>query len=121
LLSKNAVVKQQYDCLKRTKKRSLQPLLLEGVILLSIGKVSTKDALVTAMLHMVARFFNRAKRSFHMDKITEQLFLDIKQTMAELRDPSEGLSFRTITRLELLERQISILRGRIVMLQEDEE
>jgi hypothetical protein len=56
-----------------------------------------------------------------MDKITEQLFLDIKQTMAELRDPSEGLSFRTITRLELLEKQISILRGRIVMIQTDEE
>jgi len=54
-----------------------------------------------------------------MDKITEQLFTDIKQTIEQLKAVPSGVSLKTLMHIEQLEKQLSILRGRLLMMSED--
>lgn len=54
-----------------------------------------------------------------MDKITEQLFADIKQTIEQLKVVPSGVSLKTLMHIEQLEKQLSVLRGRLLMMSED--
>lgn len=69
---------------------------------------------------MVALSFNSPnKRSSEMDKITEQLFADIKQTIEQLKVVPSGVSLKTLMHIEQLEKQIAVLRGRLLMMEEE--
>lgn len=54
-----------------------------------------------------------------MDEITEQLFSDIKHTIEQLKTVPSGVSLKTLMHIEQLEKQISVLRGRLLMMSED--
>jgi hypothetical protein len=57
------------------------------------------------------------KRSSEMDKVTEQLFTDIRQTIEQLKHVPSGVSLKTLMHIEVLEKQIQTLRGRILMME----
>lgn len=52
-----------------------------------------------------------------MDKVTEQLFADIRQTIEQLKHVPSGVSLKTLAHIEQLEKQLATLRGRILMME----
>lgn len=49
-----------------------------------------------------------------MDKTTEQLFADIRQTTELLKHVPSGVSLKTLMLIEVLEKQITALRSRLI-------